>query len=238
MRLAELLQVKPGVTAVTGSGGKTSLIEFLAKELAGDGTVLVATTTKIWPPAFCPVLTGASTEDVREALRKSPVVCVGEPVTFTGPDGRTETKFSAPRIPIADLSKEAVYILIEADGAKRKPLKAHALYEPVIPEEAGTVIQVVGTGGIGRPVSEAVHRPELFLELLGDPAVVPETIVTPEAVAAVLLKEIRGDVLFLNQTDTEEDRGAARRLAGYVKEAGYRAIVAGSLQQRRFECLY
>lgn len=41
---------KDSVTAVTGSGGKTSLMLALARELAEEGKVLVTTTTKIYKP--------------------------------------------------------------------------------------------------------------------------------------------------------------------------------------------
>ena len=45
--LCDVLEIGKGVTAVIGSGGKTSLIEQLAQELQSRGTVLICTTTKI-----------------------------------------------------------------------------------------------------------------------------------------------------------------------------------------------
>ena len=41
MELWELLGIRPGLTAVIGSGGKTSLLHVLAQELSHRGTVLV-----------------------------------------------------------------------------------------------------------------------------------------------------------------------------------------------------
>ena len=49
-QLRELLGVGRGVTAVMGSGGKTSLLYQLAEELRPCGTVLLATTTHIMRP--------------------------------------------------------------------------------------------------------------------------------------------------------------------------------------------
>ena len=46
-RLWELLGIEKGLTAVMGSGGKTSLLYELAEELRQRGTVLLATTTHI-----------------------------------------------------------------------------------------------------------------------------------------------------------------------------------------------
>ena len=50
MELRELLEIGPGLTALIGGGGKTTLMYHLASELRQQGTVLVCTTTKIWGP--------------------------------------------------------------------------------------------------------------------------------------------------------------------------------------------
>ena len=57
-RLCDVLEVRRGVTAVIGGGGKTSLLYRLASELRERGMVLVATTTRILPPAHLSVMTG------------------------------------------------------------------------------------------------------------------------------------------------------------------------------------
>ena len=49
-KLCDLLDIRPGVTALIGGGGKTTLMYHLARELRERGTVAVTTTTKIWPP--------------------------------------------------------------------------------------------------------------------------------------------------------------------------------------------
>ncbi len=50
MTLAQALELRRGVTAVIGGGGKTSLLRALGEELAGEGhTVLLCTTTKFFP---------------------------------------------------------------------------------------------------------------------------------------------------------------------------------------------
>ena len=236
-QLSDLLQIPRGLTAVIGSGGKTSLIRVLAEELSDKGNVLLLTTTKIWPPDFCPVLTGASAETVREAFLKERIVCAGEPVAAETPEG-LKSKLTAPAAPIGVLSREADYVLLEADGSKQRPLKAHLSHEPVIPPGAGTVIQVVGVSGIGRPVSESVHRPERFLELLGEDDAGPESPVTPEALAKVISREIRGDILFINGVETPEQRKNAGLLAESVRDLHYRRVISGSIKERNYRCLY
>ena len=240
--LSELFLIEKGITAVIGSGGKTSLIRALSSELSKKGRVLLLTTTKIWPPDFCPVLTGATAKTLREAFLSARVVCAGEPTAAETPEGR-KTKLKAPSAPICELAGEADYVLVEADGSRQLPLKAHLPFEPVIPEGTRSVIQVVGLSGIGKPAGESVHRPEQFLKLLcegGYPGTEkgPGMTVTPEALARVLYEEIRGDILFLNGAETPELKTYAMRLAELVKDFGYRRAVCGSLKERTFTCLY
>ena len=57
-KLCDLLDIRPGVTALIGGGGKTTLMYHLARELRERGTVAVTTTTKIWPPTGIAVAHG------------------------------------------------------------------------------------------------------------------------------------------------------------------------------------
>lgn len=86
----------------------------------------------------------------------------------------------------AELCALADYVLVEADGSRGLPLKAHLSHEPVLPQEAGQVIAVLGLTGLGRPIAEAAHRPERYAGLAG---CAPEDIATPERAARVLEAE-------------------------------------------------
>jgi molybdenum cofactor cytidylyltransferase len=58
-------------------------------------------------------------------------------------------------------------LIIEADGARKLPLKAPADHEPPIPDFVDTVITVIGLSGLGKALNEkCVHRPELFSRLV------------------------------------------------------------------------
>lgn len=157
MQLYERLGVPCGVTAVIGSGGKTTLLRTLSREL--PGTVILTTTTHILPFEGVPLLTAPTEDEVRAALTRSRVLCLGTPA----PEG----KLTAPSLPFSLLEQLADYVLVEADGSRRLPLKAHAPHEPVIPKEAGCVLCVVGARGFDRPIREAVHHPEQFCTLTG-----------------------------------------------------------------------
>ena len=216
--LPEMLAIQPGVTAVIGGGGKTTLLRALADALAG--TVILTTSTHIFPAEGVPCLTNASEATVRDALRRSRVVCVGEPAA--------EGKLHAPALPFGALAALADHVLVEADGAKHLPLKAHQPGEPVIPEEATQVIAVVGLSALGMPITEAAHRPALYARLAG---CAETTLVTPEIVARALLAEGLHDRVFLNQA--EGRLAEARQIA-----AGLGCpVVAGSLQRGVYQCL-
>lgn len=197
--LAEVLGVSTGVTSVIGSGGKTSLLAALAREL--PGTVVLTTTTHILPFEGVPLVTSADADDVRAALAESRVVCVGSQAEKNG-------KLVTPELGIDALASLADHVLVEADGARRLPLKAHAPWEPVISACSGRTIVVFGASGLGRPVRDVVHRPELFCELAG---CAPDDLATPELVARAAGAEALADVALVNQVDVAPD--AAHDLA-------------------------
>lgn len=119
-------------------------------------------------------------------------------------DAPFNPKLSEPGFPLYELLPGADYILAEADGARHHYMKAHAHYEPVIPERCGRTILVIGAQGFGMRVSEAVHRPEIFCRLTGAR---PDDIVTPTLYAEFLRREIEGglafDCILLNGVDCE-----------------------------------
>ena len=196
MGLAEALGVGPGVTSVIGSGGKTSLLAALAREL--PGTVVLTTTTHILPFEGVPLVTSADADDVRAALARSRVVCVGSRVQKDGSRAEKNGKLTTPSLGIEQLTALADHVLVEADGAHRLPLKAHAPWEPVVPACSARTVLVLGASGLGRPVRDVVHRPDVFCEL-ADCA--PEDSATPELVARAANAEALADVALVNQAD-------------------------------------
>ena len=124
MKICEQLHIVKGITAVIGSGGKTTLLRILAEELSG--TVILTTSTHILPFAGIPLLATDDIEQVRRALALHRVICMGTPAA--------EGKLTASALPFSVLADAADYVIVEADGSKRLPLKAHASHEPVIRE--------------------------------------------------------------------------------------------------------
>ena len=52
MTLSQLLDIRPGVTAVIGGGGKTTLLRTLGEELAGQHPVLPVSYTHLTLPTI------------------------------------------------------------------------------------------------------------------------------------------------------------------------------------------
>lgn len=221
MELWRLLDIRPGVTAVIGGGGKTSLLRTLGGELVRAGhTVLLCTTTKIFPFPGLENLLSPTEEALAQALGAHRLVCAGAPVPGTG-------KLTAPEIPVERLRMLADYVLAEADGAAGRPMKAHAAHEPAVPAEAGQTILVLGASGFGRPIREAAHRPALYAERAGAGELSP---VTPEAAAAVLRCEGLHDRIYVNQAEPERLLAAAEALAGLLDCP----VLAGSLRRGEY----
>lgn len=217
--LVQAFEVPRGVTAFVGGGGKTTLMLRLAKELKeAGGRVIVTTTTHIFPPDGMETLTNAREADVRAALGKENAVCLGTP--------SKQGKLSAPELPVAVLANLADYVLVEADGARKLPLKAPAEHEPVIPEETKLVIAVAGLDGVGRLLEETAFRPELYAALTGGDM---KSAVREADVALVLShpdgqrKQVKDGMRFcvlLNKADDARQKQAALKIAQYLRQTG------------------
>jgi len=177
-----------GVVSIVGSGGKTTLMYTLAAELVEMGKrVVTTTTTKIFAPGSSdsPELLVSDKEDflfheTQELLQGRQHVTLAE--RFLGP----KLKGLSPTV--IDLMRDqgiVDVILVEADGARRCPLKAPNETEPVIPSSTTLTLPVVGLDGIGQPNTEDyVFRPHHFSLLTG---ISEGDVVTPESVARVIL---------------------------------------------------
>ena len=220
MELSAALCIRPGVTAIIGSGGKTTLLYALARVLSADARVLVCTTTHILPPEHMPVLLCPSESALRAALQAQSPVCTAS--------GMENGKLLPPSLPFERLAGLADYVLAEADGSHCLPAKAHAPHEPVVPREANQTICVFGLSALGRLICEAAHRPALYAEKLG---VSPDEVLTPELAARLLRLEALHTRVFLNQADTPETEALGRRMAAELPcPVCIGALQKGSLQ--------
>lgn len=214
MKLNELLQVKKGTFAIIGSGGKTTMMYILAQELKKRGKVIVTTTTHIMRPEQFPLLD-------RVQHFSQDCVCMGKM--------NEQGKLSQP-CPIELLEPLADYILVEADGSKRLPIKAHASHEPCIPDCANRTVLVIGASGFGKPIGEVVHRKERFCQLCCSSENEP---VTADALSRVLRAEDLGDCIFVNQVENEYQREFVYSLKDKLKLP----MFMGELKKENWICV-
>lgn len=199
----------PKTVAVVGAGGKTSTVKTLAAERAAAGLrVVITTTTKMHPPEERELLCGSVEAVLALLAEKSPV--------WAG-NYFNEYKIEGLAEPIASLAAVADHVLIEADGAKKLPLKMiDRSHEPVIPPETDAVVAVAGMDAIGKPLGLTVHRPELACAALGVPM---EHVVTPEDAARLLRLCYAPRYVILNKADGPRERAAAEAVAACLPEA-------------------
>jgi len=236
----------PAVVSFVGGGGKTTAMFLLAGELKALGKkVLITTTTNIFVPEpwQCDefMLEGCTGVDALAARSSGTITCLGNGVIDATP---RKVKSIDPAF-IDELRSAGHFdcILVEADGAKRKPVKAPAEYEPVIPSSTTLVMGVIGLDCLGKPVSEeTVHRCGLFCACTGKK---PGDMIDRESILRLILAKnglFKGaptgsrNVVLLNKADTpvlrEQGECIARELGG-LQAPGLGCVVA-SLRQKKF----
>ena len=226
MVLHELLglpEQEKHIVSLCGGGGKTTLMYALARETKTALPTALFTTTHIYPPSDEDiVLSVPFSEDVcRAAWRSGKIAAAG---IFLVPEG----KFRSPEEDVMRfLCAEASAVFIEADGARRLPIKYPAPWEPVIREETTHTVVVAGLSALGQNPETIVHRYALgqdVLDLSGDA-------LTERQAAELLWGGYRrfDPVFLLNQADTPELAERGERICEMLRALGARRAVAASL---------
>ncbi|MGE4445024.1 MAG: selenium cofactor biosynthesis protein YqeC [Synergistaceae bacterium] len=148
--------MKYKVIAITGGGGKTSLMFALGRYSAEDAFTLLTTTTKIFPPQKdeCPFEIIAGTDDLIKELQKAGQM----PSMVTAAKERSGEKLSGYATEdIAEIvSKSHVgRTIVEADGSRGLSLKAYEEWEPPVPGVTDCHFIVMGADIFTEPASPA-----------------------------------------------------------------------------------
>ncbi len=215
--------------SLVGAGGKTTLMFALAGELQVLARrVITTTTTKIYPPR----------------PEESPRLVVGGPEVFpflekdliryghiTWAAGRNaENKLlggSLSDLALLWARGWADYLIVEADGSARRPIKAPNQNEPLVPPESTCFISVFGLSALGQPLdSNWAFRPEIVTRLTG---IHPGSPLTAEGLADLAAHPLGGlkgwkpgmrALVFLNQMDSLADARPIRHLAESILHKG------------------
>lgn len=227
--LFDLIDLKNGdIVSVVGSGGKTTFMYKLSKELSNK-KVVITTSTKMFIPK----------EDEKFNiifLNESKKINLEKGINFLIGEIVSENKCHTDVELIDENIHEFDYLLIESDGSKRKPLKGWNETEPVISKRTNKTVGIIPIDIIGKIAKEdIIHRIEKFSKI----SLISEgEEITPEAIANVisnkngLFKNSVGEkILFLNKIENKKQYEMACKLLKILerKNININKIIGGSL---------
>lgn len=166
-----------GHVAIVGGGGKSTLLHTIGRAM--DGATILTSTTKMGTDQShgLPVLLAPTDSELQDALGRS------SPVMVWSDTDDTKALGVAPQDCDRWFSTLG-NVVIEADGARRRPFKAPRAYEPVVPDSVTAMVSVIGLDAVGQLISDRCHRPDQVAALA---ECSPDDFLTPARAAAVLL---------------------------------------------------
>jgi probable selenium-dependent hydroxylase accessory protein YqeC len=234
--------------ALVGGGGKTTLMFALAGEILHAGQkVITTTTTKIrrQEATQAPCEVSALSDPAWHQKVKQGLKIYGHVFVARRPLDSGKVEGISPELadtlylcPVVD------HLILEADGASGKPVKAPAKHEPVVPFSATLVVAMVGLEALEKPFDERiVFRTKLFEKLTGlhrGETITRECLVkifeSPEGLykgAPVSARRIA----FLNKADLLPDDQIARDLGDRIlrsQASSVDRVVIGSITKKEY----
>jgi len=223
--------------AFVGAGGKTSAMFALAMDW--DSPIVLTTTTHLgtWQAGLAEKHHIVQPGEAVEQL----VFDQAQILLITGPSNNEDRLIGLDEKSLESLRalciNRHIPLLIEADGARQRPLKAPADYEPVLPNWVNKVVVMAGLTGLGKALTtDAVHRPEQFSAVselqLGN-------LIRVEDVVSVLSSEQGGlkgipkgahRFAFLTQANDAKLQAKGQRIAHLLRDQ-FDTVLIGSLGQ-------
>ncbi len=170
------------LVSLVGGGGKTTLLFALGRSL--PARTLLTTTTRMGcdRTGGFPCLIGPSDDDLAAVLDHDDAV-----LAWRTTDERKALGFAPDDVDRWFAAGVADHIVVEADGARRRPFTAPAPWEPPIPALSTHVVACIGADALGYVIADRVHRP---LRVAAAAGCSPYQRLTPERAAAALTSEV------------------------------------------------
>ena len=217
---------------ILGGGGKTTLLHALGDELAAAYSPVVL--TALTKSGLCErhpfrLFSEIQTELLEEQTGKKPLYIMREL--------ESEEKLLGIRPgELLQLHQASAVTVFEADGARKRPLKAHQPYDPVLPDFSTHAIILVGADAVGAKVDgKRVHRPELFRELwqvnanfILDPAFIAKVVTSRYGYLQKVPSGIT-TIYLVNKADRYPKQ--ASQLAQAIQRVSNAPVFLGSLEQ-------
>ena len=191
------------VIAITGGGGKTTLLRKLSTYLKKQSlSVLITTTTKIQNPLFYDYEADFIFKDELGILTHE--VEKGEKVFYAESSKYDIKKTVSPRLELLSVLKDRYDVLLyEADGSRGLPLKIHSERDPVIIDGTTTVIAVMGLSAIGEKAYSVVFGDDS--DKIVDSEYITSYLRDPDGLTKGM-KAYTDNVIVVNQCDGHEDK--------------------------------
>lgn len=161
--LVAALEATRGVVCLVGAGGKKTTMYALAR--AHAGRVALSSTSHMYR------YDASLVDAVVEVTDAAPCVPVnGRVIAFAGATDTPERVGGLSPAALAALRDSGAFdlLLVKADGARARWIKAPGEHEPLVLPWADTVIAVVSAGVIGRRLDSGIaHRPERVAAVTG-----------------------------------------------------------------------
>jgi len=141
------------VVSLVGGGGKTTALFALGRQLSG--TRVLTTTTKMGADraeGFDPLL------DPSDDVLVSQLGRDGVALVWAGIDDHRALGVGSATCD--RWSNFVDHVVIEADGSRRRPFKAPAAHEPVVPASTSLLVGCVGAAAFDGVIADVCHRPE------------------------------------------------------------------------------
>jgi probable selenium-dependent hydroxylase accessory protein YqeC len=218
-RFSADLGIRPNeVMAITGTGGKTTLMFCLARQLSKYNKVLATTTTKIMLPSkneYDRLYVDIEELKLEEGKFELGLVVAGGPVNSDGKLTSMSDEALQNLLPFFDI------LLIEADGSRMKKLKAWRSNEPVVPSFTSKTIGIIPISALGMRIDdEHIHNFDSFGEFLsGEKSVTMEVLKRLVLSEDGLFRNSSGErLLVLNQADDDSLHEAALKLSEMIEK--------------------
>ncbi|MGL4911234.1 MAG: selenium cofactor biosynthesis protein YqeC [Romboutsia sp.] len=239
-KLIDLIDItKNDIITVIGSGGKTSLINYIASECKNNMSVLLTTTTKIYVPDDNLYSNIYMLEE--ENSLKSKIEDVANCTIVIGRYINKEKKIIG--LDFRDLDNITINFdltLIEGDGSKKKKLKGWNDTEPVVYEKTIKTIGVIDITSYNMDINhENIHRLKEFNDIIMN----SDKKVSLSTLKSIILsknglfeKAIGEKILFINKVENDYYESLAIELIKSIRKVNSDInIIYGSIKNEIFK---
>jgi len=165
--ILEIFNAQSGIISLVGAGGKKTTIYRLAEAHAGRVGITTTTHIEYFPKALKATNYIAEESKLLDAIRNDKS---SKAIAFAKPSERFGRRAGISLESIQKFKDTGNFdlLLIKADGARGRFIKAPAEHEPAVASATNTVISIISAKVIGLSLSDEIaHRVEHISKLTG-----------------------------------------------------------------------